>query len=227
MGPSPLSGRLRARLLVFDLDGTLVDSKDDIADALNRALGIMGYAPLPLSVIGAFVGNGVNPLIARTVQAAGHPEREGDLRELFRDLYAEGLLNKTTLFPGVAETLARLAGRFRMGLITNKPIRFTRPIVEGLGLAPLFGDAVYGGDSLPVGKPDPASFFALAKACGVDPANAVMVGDSAVDVLTAKNAGAASVGVTYGFRDRAELVEAGVDAVIDRFADLETVVEEG
>ncbi len=227
MGSGALIRQIDADFLVFDLDGTLVDSKEDIADALNRALGEMGYPPLSLDLIGRFVGNGINPLIARTVAAAGHPEREDDLRERFRDHYADGLLNKTGLFPGVAETLARLAGRYRMGLITNKPLRFTLPIVAGLHLSDYFGDAVYGGDSFPVIKPDPTSFFTIAKTYGVDPARGVMVGDSAVDIMTAKNAGAASVGVTYGFRGREELDAAGADVIIDRFDEIESFLTEG
>lgn len=218
--------RLAPRLLVFDLDGTLVDSKDDIADALNAALGAIGHPPLPIGLIGAFVGNGVGPLIARTVAAAGRPEEKDRLLALFRDIYERNLLVKTTLFPGVAETLDVFQGRYPMGLITNKPERFTLPIVEGLNLAPHFGDRVYSGDTLPVSKPDPTSLLRIAASYGVAPRDTLIVGDSAVDVMTGKNAGAMTVGVSYGFRDVAELTEAGADAVIDRFDELPSLLED-
>jgi len=217
---------MNVKTIVFDLDGTLIDSKEDIADALNHTFGVMGYEPLPMSVIESFVGNGINPLIHRAVEAAGHMDREREVLEFFRERYWERLVVKTRLYDGVMETLEKLDGRYTMGLISNKPQRFTFKIVEELRLARFFDGAVYGGDTLPVKKPDPAALLAIAEKYGTAPEKMMIVGDSAVDVATGKNAGARTVGVTYGFRAAEELKEAGVEVMIDRFGDLLKVLGE-
>ncbi|MBI5814980.1 MAG: HAD-IA family hydrolase [Nitrospinae bacterium] len=206
--------------IVFDLDGTLIDSKEDIADALNHTFGEMGYDPLPMSVIESFVGNGINPLIHKAVIAADHLERETEALNLFRERYWERLLVKTRPYDGVADTLKKLGGRYHMGLISNKPQRFTFKIVDELGWGPYFDGAVYGGDTLPVKKPDPAALLAIAEKYGTAPERLMIVGDSAVDVATGRNAGARTVGVTYGFRGVDELKDAGVEILIDRFGEL-------
>jgi len=218
--------RLDVDVIVFDLDGTLIDSKIDIANALNWTLDRLGYPPLPLKTIEGFVGNGVAPLIRRTVHAAGHPEREADVMTIFRERYWDHLLDTTRLYDTVPETIGRLRGRYHMGVVSNKPARYTQRIVDALGLRPAFGEAVYGGDSLPEKKPNPAALLQIAQRYGADPARMVMVGDSAVDVSFGKNAGAATVGVTYGFRSVDELKEAGADILIDRFGQLLEILDE-
>ncbi|MBI4827298.1 MAG: HAD-IA family hydrolase [Nitrospinae bacterium] len=207
-------------IAVFDLDGTLIDSKTDIANALNWTFGRFGYDPLPMELIGEFVGNGVGPLITRAAQAAGHAEREPEILELFRGRYWDHLLDHTVMFPGVAETLAYLNGRYRMGLVSNKPERYTQRIVDELGMRPYFGRAVFGGDTLPVKKPDPAALREIARLYGGATARMVYVGDSAVDVRTARNAGALPIAVTYGFRGIEELRGAGPEMMIGRFDEL-------
>lgn len=212
-------------VIVFDLDGTLIDSKVDIADSLNHTFGQLGYDPLPMELIETFVGNGVAPLIHRAVVAAGHPERESDVMAMFRARYYDHLLDTTRPFDEVTETLEKLSGEYRMGLITNKPERFTIKILDGLNLARFFDGAVYGGDTLPVKKPDPASFLEIMDKYGVSPMRGMIVGDSAVDIHTGRNAGAHTIGVTYGFRDAKELTDAGADLLIDRFGDLPDALE--
>ncbi len=206
--------------IVFDLDGTLIDSRLDIANSLNQTFKDVGYDPLPLSVIEKFVGNGIVPLVRNAVEEAGHPEKEGTVLEIFREHYWNHLLDETKMFTGVMETLELLNGRYGMGLVSNKPERFTKKIIEDLGLIPMFGDDVYGGDTLPVKKPDPAALLEIAKSQNTSASRLLMVGDGAVDVLAGKNAGAYTVGVTYGFRDVEEIREAKVDKIIDRFDEL-------
>lgn len=208
--------RFDAGLIVFDLDGTLIDSARDIGESVNLTFAMIGYDPLPLKTIYQFVGNGVQPLISRSLEAGGHHDRLEETLEKFRGVYQERLLLNTRPFVSVMETLDRLAGNFKLGVATNKPERFTWPILEGLGLSPYFGEAVVAGDTLKVSKPAPDAIFHIARLHDVAPESVVMVGDSAVDVMTGKNAGAATVGVTYGFRAAEEVKEAGADALIDR-----------
>jgi len=207
-------------IVVFDLDGTLVDSKLDIANSLNWTLARLGYDPIPIAVIESFVGAGIMPLIRRTVEAAGHPERENDALILFRKRYWECLLDSTEPFPGVVETIESLKGRYKMAVVSNKMESFTRKILKGLAMDRYFGGLVYGGDSLPVKKPDPAALLEIAEKLGGSTSRMVFVGDSAVDIETGKRAGAATIAVTYGYRKADELLEAGPDIIIDKFSRL-------
>ncbi|MGK7345101.1 MAG: HAD family hydrolase [Candidatus Nitrospinota bacterium M3_3B_026] len=212
--------RFDVDLLVFDLDGTLIDSRQDIADSLNQTFRRVGYDPLPMETIAGFVGNGVGPLIRRSVEAAGHADKLEQVMEIFRGIYWERLLDTTRLFGGVEETLKKLEGGYRMGIVSNKPERYTKRIVAELGLARYVGGAVYGGDTLPVKKPDPAAVLRIAAGYSVLVSKTLIVGDSAVDIETGKNAGAFTVGAVYGFRSREELLGAGPDAVIESFGEL-------
>ncbi len=212
--------RFNVDVVVFDLDGTLIDSKEDIANSLNHTFNEVGYDPVPLKVIEGYVGNGIVPLIRKAAESEGRPEKEEEIKTLFRERYWAHLLDKTRLYPGVEETLDKLEGKYMMGLVSNKPERFTKKIVEGLGLSPYFMGAVYGGDTLKVKKPDPSALYEIAKKYGAPPSRILMVGDSAVDIKTGRNAGAHAIGVTYGFRSVKELEEAGADMLIDRFHEL-------
>lgn len=193
-------------LLVFDLDGTLVDSAADISASLNRTLARLGRERIPHERVLASIGSGVRKLIERTTTPPFEP-----VMEAFLEHYAEHLLDETALFPGVAETLPKLRGR--KIVLSNKPAAMSRKVVEGLGIARFF-EAVYGGDSFPVRKPDPEC-WRLATAGA---SRAVMIGDSGTDVQTAKNAGARAIMVTYGYFKPGELDAA--DHRIDRFAQL-------
>lgn len=188
-------------LLIFDLDGTLVDSKADIAHATNATLDMMGLAPLPLEVVAAYVGNGAPVLVKR---ALGPDFGDADVARalaFFLSFYHEHLLDHTCPYPGVREGLERLrkSASVTMAVLTNKPIRSSLAIVNGLGLGDYFF-RVYGGDSFPAKKPDPAGLLALLKESGAPSDQAVMVGDSSVDVRTARNAAVRACGVSWGFQ---------------------------
>jgi phosphoglycolate phosphatase len=193
-------------LLVFDLDGTLVDSAADISAALNRTLARLGRERIPHERVLQAIGSGVRKLIERVTTPPIEP-----VMEAFLVHYAEHLLDETALYPGVEETLAKLKGR--KIVLSNKPVAMSKVIVEGLGIAKHF-EAVYGGDSFPVRKPDPEC-WKLATAGASRP---VMIGDSGTDVQTAKNAGATAIAVTYGYFKPGELDAA--DHRIDRFDQL-------
>ena len=204
-------------IAVFDLDGTLIDSKGDIASSLNWTLTQLDLDPIPLAVIESFVGNGIQPLITKSVIAAGSPEREEAALALFRDRYWECLLDTTETFPGVIDTIIKLQNRIQMAVVSNKMERYTVKILEGLNMAKYFGGLVYGGDTLPVKKPDPAALLDIASKLGASTERMVIVGDSAVDIEAGKRAGAATIGVTYGYRDADEILHAAPDLIIDRF----------
>jgi phosphoglycolate phosphatase len=184
------------RVLIFDLDGTLIDSKADLALSVNAMLEHMGRAPLPHDRIYGYVGNGA-PVLVRRALGEGATEAEAE-RGLayFLAYYKEHMLDNTVPYPGVREGLALLASH-PMAVLTNKPVRFSGWILEGLGLARHFR-YVYGGNSFEKKKPDPMGVETLLRDFGALPREAMMVGDSDVDVRTARNAGIWSCGVSYG-----------------------------
>jgi phosphoglycolate phosphatase len=214
----------RCRLFLFDLDGTLVDSKEDIARAVNTVLARLGTRPLTMVEVLRFVGEGVDLLIRRALlRVTGSPPEEDQVRvavRLLLDEYERNPIVSTRLYPGVRETLQQLPWA-RLGLISNKPESLVRRIVAAFGLAERF-DVVLGGDSLPQRKPDPAPLREAMTRCGAAPAETVMVGDSPTDIQAGKAAGVITCGITGGFRSREELEAAGSDLIIDRFADLLT-----
>ncbi len=193
-------------LLVFDLDGTLVDSAPDISASLRRVLVRMGREPIPHERVVAAIGSGVRKLIERTTTPPIEPVMEAFMAE-----YAAHLLDETRLFPGVADTLDQLPGR--KIVLSNKPEKMSRHVIEGLGIARHF-EAVFGGDSFPARKPDAECF----RAAVGEAKRAVMIGDSGVDMQTARNAGVRSVAVTYGYFKPGELD--GADFRIERFDQL-------
>lgn len=187
--------------VIFDLDGTLVDSAPDIHAALNRTLAEEGAAPLTLPQVVGFIGNGVPVLIERVMQARGEPAdaaRHRDLHDRFMRHYNADPATLTTVFPG-AETALRglVAAGWRIGLCTNKPEAPSRDILSRFGLLDLFA-IVIGGDSLPVKKPDPAPLHAAAAAFAEGPV--LYVGDSEVDAATAAAAGLTFALFTEGYR---------------------------
>jgi len=184
--------------VVFDLDGTLVDSLGDIALAVNRTLDRLrsGTPALAVDQVRRFVGHGVDTLMARTLEVAGIECPLDAAVSLMEQTYQEGLLETTRLFPGVAETLSALAGH-DLAVLTNKPGDLSRAIVAGLRVDRHFVRVIGGGDG-PPRKPDPEGLQLLMRASHAGPAQTVMVGDSAVDVQTGKAAGAHTVGVSYG-----------------------------
>jgi len=202
-------------LVIFDLDGTLIDSRLDIAHAVNAMLRYMGLGPLEFDTVYKYVGNGAPVLIRR---ALGPEARESDVRgglAFFLDYYNEHALDYTTLYPGVKESLDRLraAGK-KLAVLTNKPSAATHKILNGLGASEYFFQ-IYGGDSLAVKKPDPLGIEILRRQSGASQDATVMVGDSGIDVQTARNAGVPCCGVTYGFQPET-LTNPAPDLLADR-----------
>ena len=191
--------RARARLVVFDLDGTLIDSSQDLAAAVNRALrrAAPDAPALPEDVVRTFIGSGARVLITRSVAEAGLTRSVDEVLTLFLDEYRRGLLDATRLYPGTEDALSRLRDR-RLAVLTNKPGDMSRAILEGLGVADRFF-RIYGAGDVDARKPDPAGLRRIAEEAGVDVQTAVMVGDSGIDVRTGRAAGALTAGVTYGF----------------------------
>ncbi len=210
------------RLFIFDLDGTLIDSRGDISSALNLTLIRMNLPSLPESRIAAFVGEGVQKLVERSLLAATGSDPDRPLVEkavaVFREEYGRHLLDQTRLCPGVAEALDRLAWA-NFAVVTNKPESFSRRILDGLGIGDRFC-AILGGDSIPNRKPDPEALRKAMSACNASPHETVMVGDSRVDIEAGKAASVTTCGVLGGFRPREELEAAGCDLLIGNLIEL-------
>jgi phosphoglycolate phosphatase len=205
------------RLLVFDLDGTLVDSKTDLANSVNHTLSSFGIEPLAHPTIFRYVGNGATQLIRRSLG----PQRESilpDALRLFLDHYGRHLLDTTAPYPGVKESLGEHAARYEMAVLTNKPLGMTETILSGLSLSRYFAE-VRGGDSFDSKKPDPEGLRAILSSRSVPSGEALMVGDSVNDVLAGRRAGTATCGVTYGLGAEG-FAEHPPDFTIDRFPDL-------
>ncbi|HLG99025.1 MAG TPA: HAD-IA family hydrolase [Bryobacteraceae bacterium] len=188
------------RLLIFDLDGTLIDSKLDLVHSVNAARAHMDLAPISADLVASYVGSGAPVLMRRALGPdASEAEVQTALR-YFLDYYREHMLDNTYLYPGVREALDRMhdAGT-RMAVLTNKPVRFSEALVAGLGLGSHFF-RIYGGNSFEQKKPDPVGILRLLEESGVEKERAMMVGDSNVDVRTARNAQVMACGVTYGFQ---------------------------
>jgi phosphoglycolate phosphatase len=190
------------KLMVFDLDGTLIDSARDLATAVNAMLGQMERPLLPESVIAEYVGDGAGMLVRR---ALGDPEDEAlveDGLERFLACYRTHMLDHTYVYEGVFTALDALrampdGGQRQFAVLTNKPVRPAQRICDALGLRKYFFE-IYGGNSFATKKPDPEGLHALMREAGARPDETVMVGDSVVDVLTARNAGVAVIGCRFG-----------------------------
>jgi phosphoglycolate phosphatase len=209
-------------LLIFDLDGTLIDSKRDLSDSVNATLAWMGRAPLPDEVVASYVGNGAPALIRGLVPDATDQEAEAALA-YFLQYYRDHMLDATTIYPGVREALDQLhTARVPLAILTNKPVRFSVRLIEGLHLENHFF-RIYGGNSFEEKKPHPRGIETLVAESGADRARTVMVGDSAVDVLTARAAAVRSCGVTWGFQPET-FAETPPDFVIDDMRALAAMV---
>jgi phosphoglycolate phosphatase len=202
-------------LLIFDLDGTLVDSRLDLANAVNATRVHMGMEPLANERVYTYVGNGAPVLIRRALGEQATEPQVQEALEYFLEFYREHDLDYTVLYPGVKESLDRLhdAGK-RMAVLTNKPVAMSKAIVEGLGTGRYFF-RVYGGNSFEFKKPDPIGIRTLMEECHLGREATLMIGDSSVDVHTARNAGVRCCGVTYGFQPET-LADPAPDLLVDR-----------
>jgi phosphoglycolate phosphatase len=185
-------------LIVFDLDGTLVDSRRDLADAANQVLGEHGIAPHSEDAIGRMVGDGAAMLVARAFAAAAQPEPP-DALVRFLEIYNSRLLTFTAPYPGIRELLDELSSRVTLAVLTNKPLAATVSILEGLELSRHFEERVVGGDGPLPRKPDPGGLRHLMGLQGVSGEQTLMVGDSVIDWRTAHSAQAMSCIARYGF----------------------------
>ena len=215
------------QLLIFDFDGTLIDSVPDLADATNAMLITLGKAPYPLETIRNWVGNGSKMLVERAL--VGKIEvLEGELTEetvdhaeqVFFDAYKNLSGSKTVAYPDVDSGLKKLrAAGFKLALVTNKPIRFVPKILQSFGWQDLFSE-VLGGDSLSVKKPDPAPLLHVCEALDVTPAQAIMIGDSRNDILAGQNANMDTLGLSYGYNYGQDIRELNPTETFDDFAAL-------
>ncbi len=206
----------KINLLIFDLDGTLIDSKRDIANAVHWTLRDLQLPQISDEEVYAYVGNGVRPLILKSV--GEHPEAYKKGLAIFKSYCQEHLLDHTVPFDGVEGVLKHFASK-KKAVFTNKPQQFTEPILKGLKLDHYF-DAIMGSDAGFPKKPDPGVIHHLLKKFDCPPDRAVLVGDSKVDIETGKNAGILTCGVTYGFRPAEEVRGSAPDFVISKLSEL-------
>jgi len=205
--------------LIFDLDGTLIDSKLDLVHAVNATRAHLHMEPLENERVYSYVGNGAPVLIRRALGDQATEDTVQEALEFFLAYYRDHPLDFTTLYPGVKESLDRLlAADKRMAVLTNKPVRISRAILDGLGVLDHFFQ-VYGGNSFEFKKPNPVGVDALMREAGVVRESTLMVGDSSVDMETARNAGIRCCGVTYGFQPDT-LVNPTPDKLVDRMTEL-------
>ena len=217
---------LPPQAVVFDLDGTLIDSRGDIVAAMNHALIATGREPQPASMIVPLVGNGARSLCARAVGVVEDSPIADELVQVFLEYYQAHPLDFTRWSPGALEALESLALMEDMliGLCTNKPRATTDAVLAALGIDDRFGAIVAGGDT-PERKPDPEPLLLTSKLLGVDPRAVVMVGDGVQDIECARNAGTWSVAVESGFTEADRLMMANPNVSVKDLSSLAAVVQ--
>ena len=215
---------IEIKAIAFDLDGTLVETLPDLHESAIRMLAQIGRPPVSESTVRAFVGDGVDRLVKRLL--TGTPDGDPDpalfdkAAEDFRSHYANVLMRASHPFSGVVSALNTLRTRgFKLACVTNKPARFTEPLLEGLALSGYF-DLILSGDSLPRKKPDALPLVHSAQVFGIDPAHLLMVGDSPVDTGSARAAGCPVFCVPYGYRGTLAVQELDCDAIVPTLSDL-------
>jgi phosphoglycolate phosphatase len=213
--PDPRFSSIRA--LIFDLDGTLIDSKLDLVHSINAMLRYLHRPELPEETISSYVGNGAPVLVAKSLGSAATPDELERALKFFLSYYEEHKMDNTCAYPGVPEALKNLSA-MPMAVLTNKPVRISVRILKELGLAKYFR-AIYGGNSFATKKPDPFGTHTILREFAIHPYEALLVGDSEVDIQTARNAGTLAAAVNYGFgiHDRAAHP---ADLYLDSLADI-------
>lgn len=223
-----IAGRGLPKAILFDLDGTLIDSAPDITAACNELLAARKLPALAVPQVTLMIGNGVEKLVERAFTAAGAPLPGAALQQAYRDMapiYLRHITEYTTLMPGVREALAVLHVRgVRLGVVTNKPQAATREILVHFGLIELF-KAVVGGDAVVAKKPAPDALFLALEKLGAQPSEALMVGDSKADVGAARAAGVPVVLIRGGY-SQIPVEELGADLVLDSLVDLPAVLRQ-
>lgn len=220
-----MKGVTMFKLIIFDLDGTLINSIEDLADAVNYGLEKMGYHPHPLSSYNKFVGNGAVKLCQRAL--AGYTdddEKVKTLHKYFSEYYRAHSTDKTVTYPGIKELVSDLGkAGIKLAVASNKPDEFTKSIVWDIFGRDTF-DAVYGKCENRDTKPAPGIIYDILDELNISKDEAVMAGDSDVDILTARNSGIKSIGCTWGFRTREELVSTGADFIVESAAEILNII---
>ena len=214
----------RIRGVAFDLDGTLVDSRRDIAEAANHALVKAGLPPLPHPELESYVGDGAPLLMSRAARIDVKDPKTARMVADFLDYYAEHPIDYTAVMPGALESLEALA-EYALGVCTNKPRRTSIAVLRGLGIEARFRGVV-AGDDLPQRKPDPAMVLETARRIGVSATELVMVGDGPQDVLSGRAAGALTIGVRGGIQAFERLAASEPDVMIDSLAELPAAISQ-
>jgi phosphoglycolate phosphatase len=212
----PLPPATSLRLIVFDLDGTLIDSRADLVASVNATLAHLGRHPLPDAVIASYIGDGVNMLVRRALGDPEHEQIVTDAVSFFLSYYRVHKLDHTYVYEGALESMAAIARDLpdaKLAILTNKPVRPSEQICEVLRLAP-YCFRIYGGNSFETKKPDPLGLETLMREANANPEETLMIGDSDVDVLTARNAGASVIGCRFGLAPHS-LADAPPDCFVD------------
>ncbi len=209
------------RALIFDLDGTLIDSKQDLIHSVNAMLRELGRGELAAGTISGYIGHGAPKLVARALGDESTEEERQRALQFFLSYYEQHKMDTTCAYPGVADTLERLAN-VPMAVLTNKPVRVSVRLLEAMGLSRYFR-YIYGGNSFETKKPDPLGARTILLELGAEPHETLLVGDSEVDVQTARNAGTLAAAVNYGFgvHDRKAYP---ADVYLERFGEIVTLL---
>ncbi len=217
-----LAAMVAPKGVLFDLDMTLVETREDIAMSTNAVRLEFGLDPLPVETLVGYVGDGVKKLLARAL-GPDYAGREDESLQCFREHYADHCLDRSLPYDGISELLASLAPR-ELGVVSNKPERFCIQVLKGLGLHDLFR-VVFGGDSVDTLKPDPKPLISACEEVGLRPEECVMVGDTWRDVRAGRAAGCRTIGVTYGLGTDEELSAENADAIAETPADIGLWIE--
>jgi phosphoglycolate phosphatase len=204
-------------LLIFDLDGTLIDSVPDITDAINKTFDELGIERVSEEEVRNYLGNGARTLIERALRGKNDEELLQKTLKIFKNHYKNNVCNKTAMYPGVKETLEKLP--HKKAIVTNKPYEFVGEILKTLEIDGYF-EMYIGGESLPEKKPSPLPLLYVCEKMGYKPSEAVMIGDSKNDILAARNAGIKSVAVNYGYNYGEDVSVYKPDIIIDDFRKL-------
>jgi phosphoglycolate phosphatase len=215
----PMSAKNLAsvRALIFDLDGTLIDSKLDLVHSINATLRELKRPELPEETISSYIGNGAPVLVAKSLGPDAPPDEFDHALGFFLTYYEAHKMDNTYAYPGVPEALEQLSA-LPMAVLTNKPARISVRILEAMGLAKYFR-AIYGGNSFPTKKPDPLGANTILREFSLRATEAVLIGDSEVDVQTARNAGMFAAIVNYGFGTHNRIAHPA-DLYLDRLLDI-------